>query len=572
MKKILAILTFALISTNCFATHLLGGHISYKLISQSATASTYEIKVSLYRESTGVGIGNSVTINVESSSGVSSTVVCSSTKPEYLISSLGIANCGASIFNVGINEFSGVVTIQNGYNYQFYWQSCCRPAGIMGITNPGGVGFYIDAKLNLANQNTRGFDNSVEISPLGILRMAFNKYNSIPTLYSEDDGDSIYATLKPAKEFVGNVIGTSVPYATGYSALEPIHSDSLNPFTLDSEFNGVFGKPTQLETSVVSFRIDNYVLDTATGNQYRIGYVTADLPITVSVPPPGNDTILISSNTSVSGNSSQLIFDNPIYSNSISSDLSEFQIRTLNGISFPGLLTGAYQLSQNQFGLSDTLEMNFDSTITSGFYELLIQQGSDSNTFMGQCGGEVLLDTFLLNIPFVSSSILGPDSVYNVGTYTISNSNQIDSLMWIVNSGLISYQGQSDTFLLQIQADSVEVEFFTPSSSLTVIRFGQDNSDTLKLNVVSSGITIDDNSLNSIILSPNPNSGLFSIQLDQDHIGSSYQILDNLGRLIDKGTIRNLSQDFDLSDKPKGVYRIQVSNEKAIKTLNVVIQ
>ena len=75
-----------------------------------------------------------------------------------------------------------------------------------------------------------------------------------------------------------------------------------------------------------------------------------------------------------------------------------------------------------------------------------------------------------------------------------------------------------------------------------------------------------------VTVQPNPNSGLFSIQVDQEHIGSSYQILDNLGRLIDKGIIRELSQDFDLSDKPKGVYRIQVSNEKAIKTLNVLIK
>ena len=105
-----------------------------------------------------------------------------------------------------------------------------------------------------------------------------------------------------------------------------------------------------------------------------------------------------------------------------------------------------------------------------------------------------------------------------------------------------------------------------------VIRYGRDYSDTLKLNVVSSGITIDDHSLNSIILSPNPNKGLFSIKVDQEHIGSSYQILDNLGRLIDKGIIRELSQDFNLSDQPKGVYRIQVSNDKAIKTLNILIK
>ena len=90
--------------------------------------------------------------------------------------------------------------------------------------------------------------------------------------------------------------------------------------------------------------------------------------------------------------------------------------------------------------------------------------------------------------------------------------------------------------------------------------------------VSESSLGIEDIELATASLYPNPNSGLFSIKVDQELIGSSYQILDNLGRLIDKGTIRDLSQDFDLSDKPKGVYRIQVSNEKAIKTLNVVIQ
>ena len=90
--------------------------------------------------------------------------------------------------------------------------------------------------------------------------------------------------------------------------------------------------------------------------------------------------------------------------------------------------------------------------------------------------------------------------------------------------------------------------------------------------VSESSLGIEDIELATASLYPNPNSGLFSIKVDQEFIGSSYQILGNLGRLIDKGTIRDLSQDFDLSDKPKGVYRIQVSNDKAIKTLNVVIQ
>ena len=90
--------------------------------------------------------------------------------------------------------------------------------------------------------------------------------------------------------------------------------------------------------------------------------------------------------------------------------------------------------------------------------------------------------------------------------------------------------------------------------------------------VSESSLGIEDIELATTSLYPNPNSGLFSIKVDQELIGSSYQILDNPGRLIDKGIIRELSQDFDLSDKPKGVYRIQVSNDKDIKTSNVVIQ
>jgi len=96
--------------------------------------------------------------------------------------------------------------------------------------------------------------------------------------------------------------------------------------------------------------------------------------------------------------------------------------------------------------------------------------------------------------------------------------------------------------------------------------------DTCVLTYTSNSTFIEQSVENTTSIYPNPSKGLFSIEVDQKNIGSSYQILDNLGRLIDKGIIRELSQDFDLSDKPKGVYRIQVTNDKAVKTLNVVIQ
>jgi len=148
-------------------------------------------------------------------------------------------------------------------------------------------------------------------------------------------------------------------------------------------------------------------------------------------------------------------------------------------------------------------------------------------------------------------------------TYTTSQ-NINNSYSWQINGGaIISGQGTNSISVVWGAGPIGDVKVLETNDFCS-------NSDSLTVSI--SGVGLDYNSLNSIILSPNPNNGLFSIQVDQEHIGSSYQILDNLGRLIDKGIIRELSQDFDLSDKPKGVYRIQVSNEKAIKTSNVVIQ
>ena len=146
---------------------------------------------------------------------------------------------------------------------------------------------------------------------------------------------------------------------------------------------------------------------------------------------------------------------------------------------------------------------------------------------------------------------------------------------WQENDGSSWKNIPNGTGYLGAQSDTLEIGIVSNTMNGFLYRCiitgcYNDTSNAALLNV-ANGIDFEENEFQYFI-KPNPNSGLFSIQVDQEHIGSSYQILDNLGRLIDKGIIRELSQDFDLSDKPKGVYRIQVSNDKALKTLNVVIQ
>ena len=71
---------------------------------------------------------------------------------------------------------------------------------------------------------------------------------------------------------------------------------------------------------------------------------------------------------------------------------------------------------------------------------------------------------------------------------------------------------------------------------------------------------------------PNPNDGYFTLELDESRVGYDYELTDELGRLIEKGKIETALQDFDLSGKPKGVYRLSIKSTNGIKTIAVVVQ
>ena len=71
---------------------------------------------------------------------------------------------------------------------------------------------------------------------------------------------------------------------------------------------------------------------------------------------------------------------------------------------------------------------------------------------------------------------------------------------------------------------------------------------------------------------PNPNDGYFTLELDASIVGSDYELTDELGRLMEKGKIKTASQYFDLSGKPKGVYRLSIKSTNGIKTMAVVVQ
>ncbi len=89
---------------------------------------------------------------------------------------------------------------------------------------------------------------------------------------------------------------------------------------------------------------------------------------------------------------------------------------------------------------------------------------------------------------------------------------------------------------------------------------------------VCGSVNVKEKDYSIIRLSPNPNTGFFSIRIDPSQVGSTYGIFDNRGRLIEQGVITEQTQDFDLSGQLRGMYTIKLSNQGEMKVRKVIIQ
>jgi hypothetical protein len=150
-------------------------------------------------------------------------------------------------------------------------------------------------------------------------------------------------------------------------------------------------------------------------------------------------------------------------------------------------------------------------------------------------------------------------------TYLSTATNASYTLTWVVNGGtILSGQG----------TDNIQVVWGGPDSNAVVWLY-IDNGvcmDSSSIQVIISGIGTDERTIQDIRLFPNPNDGFFTLQVSDAFVGGYYEIVDGMGRPIERGEIQSKTQDFDLADKPKGVYRITLTGKSASKTMIVVLQ
>ena len=396
------------------ASHILGGDIQYKYVGDSTgVTGQYRVKVVIYREQTGVGLGTTAFVNIVSAScNINTSVTCSLSQPEFSAASLGAYDCtpqgtAGSFFSPMVNIFVGYITLTQTCNdYKMYLTSFCRPFGVTGIANSSGVGFYFEAELN----NTLGYNSAPQFVSTPLSYICTGGYiNYLQNAY-EKDGDSINYELIPARDLAGTP--TSVPYAATFTYLQPIHTDPLSPFSLDPQSGNITFMATTQETSVIAIRVNEYRFDSTYLFWEKVGSSNREIQVSVAANcnPIVNQGVKLDQNApgvtlrpdgkqqveyKCLDSTVMLYFTLSVECVSISPDGSDFRLTAPNGQPIPIEKLIPFC---NVNGETDSLRVKLFKPLSMNVeYFLYSKMGNDGNTLLNKCGKDMNeFDTIVL--------------------------------------------------------------------------------------------------------------------------------------------------------------------------------
>lgn len=280
-----------LFSGNVFATHIVGGSLTYEHLG----GSTYRILLRLYRDCTPAtaphaNFDANARIDIYNSAG---TVMPFSPiiLPLVQISNVPL-NLDTCVADPGICIEEGLYTgIVNNLppvpgGYHMYYETCCRNSSLVNIVNPlnAGEGFYCkisDNTMLLTNSSPQW----VNFPPVFVCQGQPINFDHSAT---DPDGDSlVYSFYRPLSDIdytvsndltftAGNPNFVFVNYNGGYGINNPLGGANL---TISS--GGIVdGIPSSIGQYVVGVRVDEYRDGVLIGSVYR------DFQFNVVVCPP----------------------------------------------------------------------------------------------------------------------------------------------------------------------------------------------------------------------------------------------------------------------------------------------
>lgn len=254
MKKIITTLLLALFCSHLYATHVVGGEISYSWVS----GLTYKVKLKLHRDCLGSGLGTTALMTA-SSINLSQNINFTST-----LTSSGILNTVCSSVSTTCTDplslfpgfeyyiYEGTVTLPAAASdWKFEYNICCRNASINNLVAPASANMYVYSSLDNLN-SAGGFNNSVNFVLDNSELYAVNQTFTINQAAIDIDGDSLsYSVITPMNSATLNC--TFSPGCTIANPLGSAGSFTINPSNGDMTFHS-----TMVSVNAFAIKVDEY--------------------------------------------------------------------------------------------------------------------------------------------------------------------------------------------------------------------------------------------------------------------------------------------------------------------------
>lgn len=287
-----------------YATHIMGGNITYKCINVGATSSDYEVRVDVFRDCNGINMPNTLGILAASTCGSLNaslplkvgyptivTPICP-TEPDVCL--MGIN----ALYGVEKFVFIGTISLPNGCDWDITWSSCCRNNALTTLT-PGNT--LIVSKI--FNSGNNGLNSSPDFLNDPLFFTGVNQATTHSDGGYDADGDSLVFILSDAMAQPNQ----PVSYLPGYSGQNPL--STTNGFNLNSTTGNAQFTPNATQHGVVNVKVEEY------RNGVKIGEVNRDVYIAVTSMPSNTIPTLsgINGTANASGTTGNFIY--PIFPN-----------------------------------------------------------------------------------------------------------------------------------------------------------------------------------------------------------------------------------------------------------------
>ncbi|GAB4133878.1 MAG: hypothetical protein Fur0041_06490 [Bacteroidia bacterium] len=284
MKKITLLCAALLLSVFSFATHIVGGSLTYEHLG----GSTYRVTLKMYRDCLpgNAAFPASVVIQVRNASGgtftpsKNITIPFTSSTPVNPYVDTCAVNPGLCLEEAIYTKVVNNLPPQPG-GYHLYYQYCCRNATLANIVNPLSTGETWYAFIpNNATLITNSSPSWVNPPPVFVCQNQPMNFNHAAT---DPDGDSlVYSYYTPytnvAPTFPANVATfTPVTWQPGFGPNNPAGGA---PLTMNPQTGFISGSPPFQGQFVAGVRCEEY------RNGVKIGEILRDFQLNVIYCPP----------------------------------------------------------------------------------------------------------------------------------------------------------------------------------------------------------------------------------------------------------------------------------------------